>query len=62
MKKLATSLLSLAFATGLGFSAALAQEHAEGETPHYPIHKPAPVEWSFSGLSANMTRDNCSAA
>ncbi|MGV1949578.1 cytochrome c1 [Agrobacterium vitis] len=49
MKKLATSLLSLAFATGLGFSAALAQEHAEGETPHYPIHKPAPVEWSFSG-------------
>ncbi|BCH63374.1 ribosomal protein P2 [Agrobacterium vitis] len=49
MMKLATSLLSLAFATGLGFSAALAQEHAEGETPHYPIHKPAPVEWSFSG-------------
>ncbi|MVA56127.1 cytochrome c1 [Agrobacterium vitis] len=49
MKKLATSLLSLAFATGLGFSVALAQEHAEGETPHYPIHKPAPVEWSFSG-------------
>ncbi|MCE6073937.1 cytochrome c1 [Agrobacterium vitis] len=49
MKKLATSLLSLAFATGLGFSAALAQEHAEGETPHYPIHKPTPVEWSFSG-------------
>ncbi|MBB4006332.1 cytochrome c1 [Allorhizobium taibaishanense] len=49
MKKLATSLLSMAFATGLGCTAVLAQEHAEGETPHYPIHHPAPVEWSFSG-------------
>ncbi|MGG7518600.1 cytochrome c1 [Allorhizobium undicola] len=49
MKKLATSILSLAFATGLGITGALAQEHAEGETPHYPIHKPKNVEWSFGG-------------
>ncbi|MDQ0454493.1 cytochrome c1 [Rhizobium paknamense] len=49
MKKLATSILSLAFATGLGLSAAIAQEHAEGETPHYPIHKPKNVDWSFAG-------------
>jgi ubiquinol-cytochrome c reductase cytochrome c1 subunit len=49
MKKLVTSLLGLAFATGLGLSAAIAQDHAEGETPHYPLHKPRNQEWSFSG-------------
>ncbi|OLP44357.1 cytochrome c1 [Rhizobium oryziradicis] len=49
MKKLVSSLLCLVFATGLGLSAAIAQEHAEGETPHYPLHKPRNQEWSFAG-------------
>lgn len=49
MKKLVTSLLGLAFAAGLGLSAAIAQEHAEGETPHYPLHKPREQHWSFAG-------------
>nr|CAD6410326.1 cytochrome c1 family protein [Rhizobium sp. Q54] len=57
MRKLVTSLLSLAFVAGLGFTAALAQDdhaaegdaHAEGATPHYPINKPREVDWSFAG-------------
>lgn len=51
MKKLVASLASLAFVAGLGFTAAIAAEegHAEGGTPHYPIHKPAQMDWSFSG-------------
>jgi ubiquinol-cytochrome c reductase cytochrome c1 subunit len=49
MKKLVSSLLCLVFATGLGLSAAIAQEHAGGETPHYPLHKPRNQEWSFAG-------------
>src|SRR5690606_33658060 len=50
MKKLVTSILSLAFAAGLGFTAALAQdEHAEGATPHYPLKQPKEIDWSFSG-------------
>ncbi len=57
MNKLVSSLLSLALVAGLG-GAALAQEnktaeggpeHAEPETPHYPIKHPKPVEWSFAG-------------
>ncbi|MGO8092486.1 cytochrome c1 [Rhizobium leguminosarum] len=59
MKTLVTSILSFAFAAGLG-SAALAQEatpangaapahHAEGETPHYPLKHPKEEEWSFAG-------------
>ncbi|WP_313601287.1 cytochrome c1 [Rhizobium sp.] len=58
MKKLATSLLSLALLAGLGIAQANAQEnhdtagaeaHAEGATPHYPIHHPKNVKWSFAG-------------
>ena len=62
MNKLATSILSLALVTGLGFSAAMAQdetaqdehaaaggEHAEGATPHYPLQHPKHVDWSFAG-------------
>ena len=26
-----------------------AQAAEEGETPHYPLKKPVPQEWSFSG-------------
>ncbi|MGO6677515.1 cytochrome c1 [Rhizobium leguminosarum] len=59
MKTLVTSILSFAFAAGLG-SAVLAQEatpangaapthHAEGETPHYPLKHPKEEEWSFAG-------------
>ncbi|MFN7101422.1 MAG: cytochrome c1 [Pseudorhizobium sp.] len=58
MKKLVTSVLSLALVAGLGFGfAAVAQEehaageeaHAEGATPHYPLKKPREVDWSFAG-------------
>jgi ubiquinol-cytochrome c reductase cytochrome c1 subunit len=59
MKTLVTSILSLAFAAGLG-SAVLAQEatpangaapahHAESETPHYPLKEPKEEEWTFAG-------------
>ncbi|MBD8556483.1 cytochrome c1 [Rhizobium sp. CFBP 8762] len=55
MNKLAKSLLSLALISCLGMGAVAA---AEGEaapageehaTPHYPIHKPKNVDWSFAG-------------
>ena len=46
MKKLVTSILSLAFVAGLGIGSAFA---AEEGTPHYPIHKPKNVDWSFAG-------------
>jgi len=39
-------------ALGLGFAlatSAFAQEHEEGGTPHYPLKKPEPQEWSFAG-------------
>ncbi|RWX78637.1 cytochrome c1 [Neorhizobium lilium] len=58
MKKLVSSLLSLAFVAGLGGAAAIAQEnhaaapaaeHAESETPHYPLKHPKEVAWSFAG-------------
>ncbi|WP_313616521.1 cytochrome c1 [Agrobacterium sp.] len=51
MKKLVSSVLSLTLAVGLGFGAAFAAEegHEEGGTPHYPIHKPRNVDWSFAG-------------
>jgi ubiquinol-cytochrome c reductase cytochrome c1 subunit len=62
MNKLVSSLLSLALLTGLGAATAAAQdnhaaapagaaggEHAEGETPHYPLKHPKHVDWSFGG-------------
>ena len=58
MNKLVSSLLSLAFMVSLGGTAAIAQEdhaatpageHAEAETPHYPLKHPKSVEWSFAG-------------
>jgi len=58
MKKLVASILSLAVVAGLGMGvAAYAEEaaapaegeHAEGGTPHYPIHHPKNVDWSFAG-------------
>tara|TARA_R110002020_G_scaffold70169_7_gene182136 strand:- start:7553 stop:8434 length:882 start_codon:yes stop_codon:yes gene_type:complete len=58
MKKLVTSVLSLALVAGLGFGvAAVAQEehaaaegaHAEGATPHYPLKHPKEIDWSFAG-------------
>jgi ubiquinol-cytochrome c reductase cytochrome c1 subunit len=51
MKKLVSSVLSLTLAIGLGVGAAFAAEegHEEGGTPHYPIHKPKNLEWSFAG-------------
>ena len=48
MKKLVTSILSLAVVAGLGFTAA-ASAAEEGATPHYPINKPREVDWSFAG-------------
>ncbi len=51
MKMLVKSLLSLALVAGLASGAAAAEEgaHAEGGTPHYPIHKPQEMDWSFAG-------------
>jgi ubiquinol-cytochrome c reductase cytochrome c1 subunit len=59
MKKLATSILSLAFLAGLGIAQASAQDnneaaagadaHEESATPHYPINHPREVDWSFAG-------------
>lgn len=56
MKKLATSLVSLAFLAGMGVASAVAQEnHAaapaaeHSETPHFPIHHPKETDWSFAG-------------
>ena len=55
MKKLVTSILSLAVVAVIGFAApAFAEEakgdaHAEGGTPHYPIHHPKQESWSFAG-------------
>jgi ubiquinol-cytochrome c reductase cytochrome c1 subunit len=51
MKLLATGLLSLALFAGLGGIAGAAEEeaHAEGGTPHYPIHHPEEMDWSFAG-------------
>ena len=57
MKKLVTSILSLAVVAGVGLPLAFAQEAAHGgaapaeehATPHYPIHKPKEESWSFAG-------------
>ena len=56
MNKLVVGLLSLVFTAGCSIAPAFAEEaakpeaHAEGETPHYPLHHPEPQEWSFSGV------------
>jgi ubiquinol-cytochrome c reductase cytochrome c1 subunit len=57
MKKLVTSLVSLAFLAGVGVASAVAQEnHAaapagaeHSETPHFPINHPKETDWSFAG-------------
>jgi ubiquinol-cytochrome c reductase cytochrome c1 subunit len=51
MKMLVKSFLSLALVAGLASGAAAAEEgaHAEGGTPHYPIHHPQEMDWSFAG-------------
>ncbi len=64
MKKLVTSILSLALVAGLGFSAVQAQdepaaaggEHEEGATPHYPLKHPREVDWSFAGPFGHYDR------
>jgi len=47
------AILKVVAALGLGLTisgAALAQEeHAEEATPHYPLIKPVPQDWSFAG-------------
>lgn len=51
MKKLVSSVLSLATVAALSMGAmsiAKASEE-EGGTPHYPIHKPKEMDWSFAG-------------
>ncbi|MCO5730423.1 cytochrome c1 [Rhizobium sp. SSA_523] len=51
MNKLVKSLLCLAMfgALATGVQAAEEEAHAEGGTPHYPIHKPHNLDWSFAG-------------
>ena len=48
MKKLLASIVPLALAAIIGVGPAAAAE-GEGGTPHYPIHHPKDVEWSFAG-------------
>src|SRR6218665_1860207 len=56
MNKLVASILSLAVVAGLSIAPAFAEEaaapaeHAEGETPHYPLKHPHEQEWSFAGV------------
>lgn len=57
MKKLVASILTLTVIAGLGIAPAFAEEAPaaggaqaeEHATPHYPIHKPKNVDWSFAG-------------
>ena len=56
MKKLVTSILSLALVAGLGFTAAPAKAAEEGATPHYPLHHPREVDWSFAGPFGHYDR------
>ncbi|MCP8893995.1 cytochrome c1 [Shinella daejeonensis] len=56
MKKLVAGIVSLAVVAGFGITLATAQEEpaaagaeAEHATPHYPLHKPREVNWSFAG-------------
>jgi ubiquinol-cytochrome c reductase cytochrome c1 subunit len=51
MKKLVSSVLSLATVAALSFGAMSIAHSAEeeGATPHYPIHKPKEMDWSFGG-------------
>lgn len=48
MKKLVLSLASIGLALGIA-GGAFAQEEEHSETPHYPIHKPKNVDWTFDG-------------
>jgi ubiquinol-cytochrome c reductase cytochrome c1 subunit len=43
------SRLAALVALALPLGAALAQEHEESATPHYPLLHPKHVEWSFAG-------------
>ena len=49
MKTLLASIVPFALAAMIGATPALAAEEAAGGTPHYPIHHPKEVEWSFAG-------------
>lgn len=52
MKKLVSSILSLATVAALSLGAmsfAHAAGDEEGATPHYPINKPKEMDWSFAG-------------
>ncbi len=57
MKKLVQGVLSLAFVATLGLGMAYAAEEpagavaaAEESTPHYPLHHPHHLSWSFAGV------------
>jgi ubiquinol-cytochrome c reductase cytochrome c1 subunit len=56
MKKLVTSILSLALVAGLGFTAVPAKAAEEGATPHYPLQHPREVDWSFAGPFGHYDR------
>ena len=55
MKKLLASIVPLALAAIIGVGPAAAAE-GEGGTPHYPIHHPKDVEWSFAGPFATYDK------
>ena len=50
MRNRLAGFLSLALTAGIAFAVpAVAQEEEEHATPHYPIHKPHEIDWSFAG-------------
>jgi hypothetical protein len=68
MKKLVTSILSLAVVAGLGTAgvprrrAKPAEHHENARTPHYPLKEPNRRNGPLPVRSATMTRASCSAA
>jgi len=49
MKTLLKGLAALGIGLVLAGGALAQEEHAESETPHYPIKKPVPQDWTFAG-------------
>lgn len=49
MKKILSGLAALGFLAVAGGAAMAQEEHSAAEPTHFPIHKPAELNWSFAG-------------
>lgn len=49
MKKILTGLAALGFLAAAGAAASAEEAHNAAEPTHFPIHKPAELDWSFAG-------------